>query len=46
MPRNLSTGAIAQLLANRCQPIFLAEIQFLSSTEYLWTGIGDCNGMA
>ena len=41
MARNLSTGAIAQLLAGHCQPIFLVSIQFVSTTEYVWTGIGN-----
>ncbi len=41
MPRNLSAAVIAQLTSGHCQPCFLVSLQFVTTTEYVWTGIGN-----
>ena len=40
MPRTLSGAVIAELTARSLRPILLAELHFVSSTEYVWTGSG------
>lgn len=41
MARNLTSGMLAQTTAAQVSPILLVSIVFASSTQYLWTGVGD-----
>jgi len=40
MPRNLSPSVLAQTLANQLQPALFVEIEFLTETIWVWSGLG------
>lgn len=39
--RSITSNVLVELSAGRCRPFYMAAIQFLSGTSYLWTGIGN-----
>ena len=40
MSRNISSGMLTPLLSNSIVPCFMAALTFLSTTVYVWTGVG------
>ena len=40
MPRNLSPSVLAQTLSNQLQPALFVEIEFLTETIWVWSGLG------
>src|SRR5438270_12468583 len=41
MSRALTSGTLAQALANHCAPIVLVQLTFTDGIQYAWTGIGN-----